>query len=568
MWLLWILSPPAFALDTEPNDSCPGHELLPGLTAMGDGELSSSTDVDAYWVNAVPPGMLDVTLLNRSNPDEDFLLEVYHASGASLLASDTMADGLASIHQSISTSAPYCIRISGSEGGYTLLAAATGSPPTISGLTTMGGTPITSSTPGTTVKILGTGFTAGSHVQASFGGARALVLGATNTQVTVKIPVQASDGEVIVSNRLGRSEGVGFNVGVPSPLLPWFTQPDSTFYDESLGYGIFLNRTVLGFGYDVDLSSVESRLNAAQALDTFRTGWSVAGELPALNAYVVEWTFSGSPTVTDLEELLADIEAQGGLLFANMEQVGELSGLAVPSDFDLYAESDRSGALAQINFEEARRLYWLSGLPAPVQVDIYVPDTGLIFGSATWGGSRAEFPADRFFLYEEAGPFSGWVQTAAVGHYAYVDEPYNHGNSVAGLIGASSQRDPDWSDGAVRSSENASGILSSFEIFAVDDDGDGGVDDEGEWGPATITVLNVFGDNATTLGHMVTSRHQSAYEFIGELSQDNPGLVSSSVKHRPDLFDSFSVWPGVLGDVCGARPIFQAAGNDDTDVKT
>jgi hypothetical protein len=533
---------------------------------MGDGELSSSTDVDAYWVNAVPPGMLDVILLNRSNPDEDFLLEVYYASGAPLLASDTMVDGLASIHRNISTSAPYCIRISGSEGGYTLLASATGSPPTISGLTSMGGTPITFAAPGTTVKILGNGFTAGSHIHATFGGARALLLGATNTQVTVKIPVQAADGEVFVSNSLGRSEGFGFNVGVPSPPLTWFTQPDSTFYDDSLGYGIFLNRTLLGFGYDVDLSSVESRLNAAQALDTSRTGWIIAGELPELNTYVVEWSFSGSPTVADLEDLLVDIEAQGGLLFAEMEQVGELSGLAVPSDFDLYVEADRSGALAQINFEEARRLYWLSGLPAPTQVDIYIPDTGLNFGSATWGVGIDELPADRFSLYELVD-HGGWAQTAAEGHFTYIGDLTNHGNSVAGLIGAASQRDPDWSDGAARSSDNASGVLSSFEVFAVDDDGVLGVDQEGEWGPATITVFNVAGSDTDSEGSLTPQQEWAAWRAMGALPEDHPGIISSSSKHRPTDTHLRADWPGIVREICGRRPIFQAAGNNGADVE-
>jgi len=303
--------------------------------------------------------------------------------------------------------------VTGSAGGYQLISEAVGAPPTITGVTTTGGTPITSATPGTTVKINGTAFIADPNTSVSFGGAHARILGGTPTELTVVVPVQAADGDIVVGNLAGTSDGFAFTVGVSTPPVPYFTQPDDAFYDDSLGAGIFLNRTIVGFGYDIIPSTVTTKLNAAEALDSFRTGWYIVGELPALNAYLVEWTFSGTPTTSDMESLLDDIYAQGAVIFVDAEQEGTLEELAVPSDFDLYYAYHGS-ALAQINFEEARRLYWLSGLPAPSQVDIYVPDSGLIFGSVSWDGSE-ELPEDRFRLYELGG-LLGWSPTPANGH--------------------------------------------------------------------------------------------------------------------------------------------------------
>ncbi len=395
----------------------------------------------------------------------------------------------------------------------------------------------------------------------SFGGAHARILGGTATQLTVMVPVQAANGDIVVGNLAGTSDGFAFTVGVSTPPVPYFTQPDDAFFDDSLGAGIFLNRTIVGFGYDIIPSTVTTKLNAAEALDSFRTGWSIVGELPELNAYQVEWTFSGTPTTGDMESLLDDIHAQGGVIFVDAEQEGTLAELAVPSDFDLYYGSGNGRALAQINFEEARRLYWLSGLSAPSQVDIYVPDTGLIFGSVSWGGFE-ELPDDRFALYERSG--SGWTPTAADGHYTYAGHPHDHGTSIAGLIGARSQRDPDWRAGAARPYDNASGILSSFELFDVDDDGIGGVDDPGEWGPASITVFNVVGSDTDSEGYLSDCQMLDGVGAMAAMPRDNPGVTSVSLQFPPSPFSYAAYkWPHRLAEACRARPIIQAAGNNE-----
>ncbi len=83
--LIVLASPRALALDTEPNDSCASPELLAGLLTVGDGTLSSGSDVDAFRVNGVPPGVLNVVLMNRSNPSGDFELQLYNGGGARCL---------------------------------------------------------------------------------------------------------------------------------------------------------------------------------------------------------------------------------------------------------------------------------------------------------------------------------------------------------------------------------------------------------------------------------------------------------------------------------------------------
>lgn len=558
-----LLVSPALALDTEPNDSCASYELLPGLVSSGEGSLSTGSDVDAFRVNNVPPGVLNVVLLNRSNGSDDFVLRHYDAAGGTLIDSDTMSGGLASIHTTISTAAPYCLVVTGSEGGYKLISEAVGAPPTITSVTTVSGTTITSGLRGQTVKINGSGFVPDTNASVTFGVAHARILGSTGTQMTVKIPVQAADGDIVVGNILGNSEGHAFTVGVATPPVPYFTQPDMAFYDDSLGVGLFLNRTIVGFGYDVLPSAVTTKLNAALALDSFRTGWSVVGKLPALNVYQVEWTFSGTPTTVDLESLLDDIQAQGAIDFVDAELEATLAtSLATPSDFDLYYAygSGNGGALAQINFEEARRLCWLSGLSAPSQVDIYVPDSGLRFGSPAWDGSD-ELPEDRFRLYELSGS-AGWTPTAADGHYTYSGHVYDHGTAVAGLIGARNNRSPDWSAGAARSGDDASGILSSFELFDVDDDGVDGVDTPGEWGPATVTVFNVVGSDTDSEGSLTKAQAQSAFVDIAAMPRENPGVISSSFVPPPSPFSlTHYRWPSRLAEVCRTRPIIQAAGH-------
>ena len=136
---------------------------------------------------------------------------------------------------------------------------------------------------------------------------------------------------------------------------------------------------------------------------------------------------------------------------------------------------------------------------------------------------------------------------------------------MAGLIGARSQRDPDWYDGASRTADNASGILSSFELFGVDDDGIDGVDNIGEWGPATVTVFNVVGSDTDSEGHLSSPLITSGFLAMAAMPRDNPGVNSVALRLSPSPFvDLLDKWTELLAETCRDRPTIQAAGNYNT----
>lgn len=89
--LLSLSARTAWALDTEPNDACTSGETVSTVT-FGGGELSTSSDVDAFLYTA-PTGAFLATLVNMDNPDDDFLLELYDSTGATLFDSAASASG-------------------------------------------------------------------------------------------------------------------------------------------------------------------------------------------------------------------------------------------------------------------------------------------------------------------------------------------------------------------------------------------------------------------------------------------------------------------------------------------
>lgn len=333
--------------------------------------------------------------------------------------------------------------------------------------------------------------------------------------------------------------------------------------------GVYLNRALIEFGYDYDATEVAAVLNTVQALDTNRTGWAVVGVIPELNAAQVEWTFTAVPADADLESLLDDIDAQLGVISVQAEQGVDLYDLATPADFDLYYDPVVPGALNQINFEEARRLYWLSGLTSVEGVEVLVPDTGLRFGSATWGTAlQDEIPANKARLYEKAA-FGAWAETAAPGHHAFfTGSPIDHGTSITGLIAAASNRNPSWADGGARSAADSSGIYSSFDIFAVNDDEDSATDEDGEWAAGMVTVYGTAANagweyptpwSGTLWGQswLEMNRLPASYPQVLSLSGGLPAIWR--------LWGE-SFWTDRLRELCRQRPLILAAGNETDEV--
>lgn len=479
-----------------------------------------------------------------------------------------MSGGLAAVTAPVTSPTTLCVRISGSAGEYSLRATFVGDPPDVTGVQNSSGVPISSSTVGSTVRVRGDGFV-GPDVTVAFGGARARITYMTPTRIDAVIPTYAADGDVVVTTSSGPSEGFGFTVGVTTAAVATFTEGDPDFYEEVDGAGVYLNRALVEFGYDYDATEVAAVLNTVQALDSNRTGWAVVGVIPELNAAQVEWTFTAGPADADLESLLDDIDAQLGVISVQAEQGVDLYDLATPSDFDLYYDPVVPGALNQINFEEARRLYWLSGLTSVEGVEVLVPDTGLRFGSATWGAAlQDEIPANKARLYERTST-GAWAETAAYGHHVWVGESNDHGTSVAGLISAASNRNPSWSDGGPRSAADASGIYSSFDMFDVDDDRDSATDEEGEWAAGMVSVFGTFGTNAersTAEGSSV--RVDEAFLQVNRhLTTSYPQVVSVSFGvPRPWGGWGESSWTDRLGDLCRQRPLILAAGNAAVDI--
>ncbi|MCK6501903.1 S8 family serine peptidase [Myxococcota bacterium] len=571
----------AHAFDDEPNDSCLAYEAIVPLT-VGDGELSSSSDVDAYRLSGLENGDLRVLALNRSNPDDDLLVELRNASGSATLVSDTMSNGRAELSVAVTMPTSLCLRLSGSAGGYSIVTQFVSALPTVTDVHNLGGSHISFASAGTLVDLIGTGFgSSAAGTTVSFNGAHANVVSASGTSLRVRVPENASNGDIVVMRSSGASEPYHFLVGVSTPPTQSYTAPDDAYYDEVDGVGLFLNRTFVAFDYNYDSTDVAGVLDHVESLDGSRTGWSIVGEFPDVNAFQVEWTFSAAPTATDLEYVLDDLDTHAGVLFVEAEQVATADTFAAPADYDLFYDPETPGALGQINFEEARRLYWLSGLSSPPEpVDVVIPDDGLRFG-ADWDSSEAgtqdEFPDARFSLYEHED--TGWSSTGTDGHHVFklgLTSPRPvHGNTTAGVMASANGGNPTWTEGNPRSTDDASGIWASFQVFGVDDDVDSSVDEGGEWPAGTVTVINLLGDanhaNGTLNQPFMKRAIQAANTVMGTSTSAAPQVMSLSYSWTPPPWyygtqQGWPSWSRVLEDVCRVRPLLLSAGNRNGEV--
>ncbi len=516
----------ALALDSEPNDSCTTGESL-SLTASGEGDLASGTDVDVFRFFAPHSGMLRVELHNQSNVSDDFVLLATDADTSAVLDSDSSDLGFAVLDLPLDEEATVCIEVAGSEGAYNLSASFVVDPPVLTEIVDELGLSISEASRGDTVWLVGQRLAesaGGSTVL--FGEAMASVVSASETELEIIIPANAVDGEVRVMVIGQESNALLFEVGESEPeSASSYSAPDAAWFSGLSANPVYLNRTLVSFRRDLDRAGVEAVLDDVVSGLTSWSDWTIVGALPMLNAFQVEWTASdplNTPVLDDLTEAIGALTLEDAVTSVSAEgRITSHSGLTIPGDYDLlYANNGHTGAMAQISLEEARRLLRFSELSSlPADPGMVIFDTGLYLGSGWLGSTPIEFPSRTFQLWEYS-PATGWGATAAPGHASTLLSGTNHGNQTASIVGGASQGEPDWLDGAARSLPNMAGIWASMDLFGINDDADdesgAGVmtDEPGESIAHEIVVVN----NYTVAGSDTSGIENSSTLFMFALA--------------------------------------------------
>lgn len=470
----------------------------------------------------------------------------------------------------LSAATDVCVRVTGSGGTYGLGLDEVGTAPVFTDVTSPGGTPITYAPRGAVVKLVGSGFgTSFASISIKFSGVWARPISVTDTLVTVKVPQRAVDGDITVFANGRASGSFAFSVGSTAITPPYFDSTPGTTTTTG-GITIALDQTLSYFSPDATGAQVASTLDTVKGLDAKRSAWTIVGASPYRSLWQVEWSWTSSPTLTDLQSLLANLRAQSLIQVAMPVTSIRLPSLDLATDHNLIYDAEANqGGYAQIGYEEARRLFRFSGVGTlPSEPAVYVVDDGIMYGSGALWGSNAEDPDTRFSLYEYDG--STFASTADPGHFtsasSYLGAGYCHGNGTAGLIGGLSQSDPPWYDGIERTSTNANGILASLDQFNIDDDGDGTIDDDGESTEFGITVYNAVGEASDDGRPVMYSMWLP--DVIEKLASALPSnvVVDFQVQLQRPGWDSFSYWNSAFStamlNLCRDRILIFPAGNE------
>jgi len=475
-------------------------------------------------------------------------------------------------------------QITGSEGDYQLTSDLIADEPVVTDVQNTGGSSIISASIGDTIKVLGTALGVSTNdVEVTFGGVYGTLTSVTPGQIEVTVPENAVDGDIYVLRGGGRSNAYAFTVGVSSLGASSSTAPDSAWLNTSIGPKVYINRTLVTFKGSAGAADISNALDAVLVLDSNRDSWTQVGFSPRRNAYQIEWSWVSSytPTWTDTESLLSELNAESDIAGVDPEYPVDLYSLDMPTDFDLLHDGGTArGAFAQVGAAEAQRLYRYSALGGVSSApSVVLVDTGLQYGTPNWdpstecitgsvgtGGTVDEFPSSHFSLVELSSSGS-WDTTSAPGNYANypATSKVAHGNAMAGVIGARSQGEPDWADGMSRSGLNANGLLAAFEQQGVDDDPAPVVsetDEVGESIPYTITVFNGLSQAGSTAFDGSNWLLFDAYEALATDPQyDDSVLVIANGWPGKFQMDFWHRHNKVVQDICRDRIVVAAAGN-------
>lgn len=573
IYILLAIVGTTFALDSEPNNSCGTESLAWG--SVGEGSIGSSSDTDHYDLGPYHAGSLQVRLENLGNPDEDFAMALYNSTGTTLLAGATESDGIVELSRTVTTPMSYCLEISGSEGSYRLASDFLHNDPTITDVQDSGGNTITSASIGDVIEIHGTNFgTSTRDVSVTFNGARAKVVYHHPLELHVRVPANASNGDIVTRIAGRRSGTYSFSVGVSTAPTTTLAAPTTSVFTAPDGASFYIGRTIVSFDLDADSSDVTTALDAVLAGDSNLTAYAINGEQPAANIAVVDWTMT-STGGSDHQALFSALRAESDIIGVDMEHVLMTETLAKSSDLDLLHNSSGAvGAFHQVGYEEARRLFEHSGLASLAdEAMVIVLDTGLARGSAWTSSNYNEFPYASFELRETDG--SAWTTTTATkGHFVEVGDQcgpgtaptWNHGNAVMSVWGAENQHEPDWEDGAARSHTNVNGILGGFQLFGVDDDGDASIDEDYESVERTGVMLNAWGTSGSSSAVPSLSAFLGAMKAVASDSDLDgvPVVLSAGFtqwQYIVNQYKSYGALKDAARDLCAGRIVVVAAGN-------
>ena len=290
--------------DNEPNDDAGGASPLePTRTASGAltpgidsrdtfriaSDLASTLILQVTLLDPAPPGA--VTLVVRTSAGPELSRISVGSSGQSISVDIPSGGALITLEL---TGAAQTVR-------YTLSSRLEQGPVTIASVAPAG------ASPGTQVVITGSGFSGGAgQTTVLFGGVRGRLLNASSTQLVVRVPANAVDGDLeIVSGTRGIT-GPRFVVGRATPL-PFYaarSRPENLRHDPRSGAIVDVSRLWVDVGPDVDRARAETLF--------VPFGGTIVGVLPSLNRFLVE--FAGANSLSRLTSLqsgigaLADVE--------------------------------------------------------------------------------------------------------------------------------------------------------------------------------------------------------------------------------------------------------------------
>lgn len=525
---LWTC--PAFAFDSEPNDSLSEAEVV-GPTFIQRGSLGTSTDTtDVFEWTARGSGTLVVQLTNHHSSFHELDLEIQDAE-ENVVATSAVEDVTLDVEVSVAEGDTLylVLRALDGEANYTLSTAFLADSPTLTSLSD------SDPDPGDSITLAGAGFGAScDDLLVYVGQTLAEVTSCSNASLSVVVPANAYDGDAWVVRFGQHSEHlpITINGGTSTPPhASWLTAPDpSELVTFPSGALLYFNRVLVGFLGDLDEVSASGAIDAAvadvnlTAGSTVLVGWDEAGFSPRTNVYQVELDWDSSATPADWWELFEtlrdspEVTLVGGEypLFGTAPQFGP--GQDVATSWS--GVQTGYGAFDITAIEEAWRLFASTSATGlvPNVPKVLVVDSGLLQVDFTAdGGSHHEFldgstgnvslwrtpetsgdcVANDFTLYTSDSSWHDGSETST--------KP-SHGNLVSALIAASNNGVSRWNgtdSGGI--AQRLAGVLGGLQQWGVNDnahDYDTATDEQGEMIRHETSVLNGFrcGGSTSTLG--------------------------------------------------------------------
>jgi hypothetical protein len=288
--------------DNEPNDDPTAAVLLPsGRTAAGSVEAGVDAR-DSYRVANTTDGTVTISLnLGDGTAPADVSLVIRAADGT-VLQRITPAASVSETSLTLSPGAFVSVEALNGRSTYQLSVDFAQADVTIRTLSPSAGPA------GTPVTIDGGGFsTVPSANSVLFGGVVGKIVAATSSQLVVMVPANAVNGpvEVIVGSR--HAIGPTFNTGNAGPLAQASVSPrrsDTAREDPVSGLVLDITRLRVNFDPLVTQAQVEAL--------AVRLGGSVAGVIPSINTYVLE--FAANSTLDGLAALRRQLRAEPGVV--------------------------------------------------------------------------------------------------------------------------------------------------------------------------------------------------------------------------------------------------------------